>query len=391
MGAWHQWMADLVHDEAPDVPVHSKFINRTLTNRRGMVQNGIDPAQFTFTEINGNDTYNTPAEGVTGFMEYNAAYDLQRSLSEAPVFNSENHPIPNEDTNYEPWLADHVGLAHWQGMVHGQGASTMWVWRRTYDQEANAGAVGSILNRPDAVAAIGTTTLDANRLGEELVALQDVEPDVAILYSVANVVYSEDYLRSIFRPYAALQFGGQPVGFVDENSVEASGDAFADYAAIVLPGVTHLPRATLRGLVSYVQNGGSVVVLGDVPERDTRDQSLPSGPQETLATNAATLGIEADHGAIRSAVADAGVSAPISVGDADTGDPIKGVEYHSVTHDGRRLVNIANYTRDAATVTITADGTAVSPDRELIAAEPVAGTTLEVPALNAKLFAIEGL
>ena len=56
-------------------------------------------------------------------------YDLLHSFRNQPVFNSENHPIPNATGQYE-YPMRHTRAVMWQGGLHHMGASTTWVWEQ---------------------------------------------------------------------------------------------------------------------------------------------------------------------------------------------------------------------------------------------------------------------
>ena len=49
-------------------------------------------------------------------------------MKDAPVFNSENHVIFDREMRYIP--PEHVRAALWQEAIHGQSATTIWVWER---------------------------------------------------------------------------------------------------------------------------------------------------------------------------------------------------------------------------------------------------------------------
>jgi len=60
--------------------------------------------------------------------------------------------------------------------------------------DLNHGVWGNVLERPDAVEAVGLTNIDLNRAAPELRLLQDAPADVAILNSVcANRYFSAEY------------------------------------------------------------------------------------------------------------------------------------------------------------------------------------------------------
>src|SRR5205085_11467223 len=128
--------------------------------RSETVQSGDDATLFGgITDINGNDSVNLygfnerkgnliergTEDFAQGWRENALGYDLQRSAHDAPVFNSENHPIFDRETRYVP--AEHIRACYWQGAIHGQSATTTWVWER---EKSNPGGdfAGDMMERP---------------------------------------------------------------------------------------------------------------------------------------------------------------------------------------------------------------------------------------------------
>jgi hypothetical protein len=387
--AFHEWMANIVKEEAPDVPVHAKIMGHAIERRNSLIHNGIDPERFAaVTDINGNDDHVWPDKTPGMYPEYVGFYDLQTSFQEAPVYNSENHLIRNEDANYEPDMADHLRLSHWQGAIHRQGASTMWLWERTYDLEAHGGQAGSILNRPDGVAAIGHTTLDMNRLGAEIAALQDVPAAVGVLYSPAANVFAEGYQAALDKAYRGFSYEGKRVGFVSERQIRDG--ALAEYESIVLPAASHIQRETAAPLARAAAGDTTVVTIGDPPARDTRDRPLPEGPRATLADNVDRLAADAGRTRVRTALRERlreqGLQ-PVRV-TGSGGSPLSHVEYRSATHDGRLLVNVANYTSESVTVQVRHTEGSLTNGRELIA-DTATGTSYRLDGRAPALLSFE--
>lgn len=86
-------------------------------------------------------------------------YDLLHSFRGQGVFNSENHIIPDGATSY------HIPMSHtrsvlWQGGLHHQISTTIWVW----ETAADPSLAGSIYFRPANVYGAGRAMLDLNRL-----------------------------------------------------------------------------------------------------------------------------------------------------------------------------------------------------------------------------------
>jgi hypothetical protein len=123
---WHRMLADAVHSVAPRLPVHAKAMTWTFL-RESDVGLGVDAELFArMGDIHGNDSVCFYSHGMGEFAQgwelCAMAYDLQRSTGDMPIFNTENHIIPDRETREVP--PEHVRSALWQEAIHGQGATT---------------------------------------------------------------------------------------------------------------------------------------------------------------------------------------------------------------------------------------------------------------------------
>ena len=256
---WHKGLADAVHAAAPNLPVHAKGMTWTFMND-GDVRYGADAELFAgFSDINGNDSCNwysrRPGEFAQGWQANASAYDLQRSAKDAPVFNSENHLILDRDTG--PIPPEHVRAALWQGAIHGQSATTLWVWERTFDPKSDF--AGSIMHRPACAEAVGRVCHDLNRAAPAVTALQRLKPDVVILHSLSAKVWDGGRASDCAgKLYTALSFTGLKIGYVTERQLER-GEAPAA-PLLLIPNALHLSDAAFAGLKRY---RGRVLLVGE--------------------------------------------------------------------------------------------------------------------------------
>ena len=165
---WLDMLATAVHGVAPDLPVHVKTLSMLPEGNPVGPDNGNDPTLLAgLSNLNGNDGFNLFQYGKSDFAESwqqnEMGHDLQKSLNPAPVFNSENHIIVDRESRDLP--PAHVRAALWQAAVHGQAATSIWVWQRSYDRKSDFW--GGVLERPDAVEAVGLTNIDLNRAARE--------------------------------------------------------------------------------------------------------------------------------------------------------------------------------------------------------------------------------
>ncbi|MEC0227751.1 S-layer homology domain-containing protein [Paenibacillus alba] len=380
---WHQWMADIIHEMAPDLPVQSK----TMAKLQESLNWGVDYEQFSsFSQINGNDAYNVIGDGPDGFIKELSFYDMQRSFHPAPIFNSEHHFIKDGDDQYIPEQAKRVRAILWQGAIHGKSASTNWVWERTYDTTSDF--MGSLLHRPDVVADIGRTNHDLNRLAEEVTALQDVKSQVAILYSSASGIYnnaSEDTLR---KSYAALAYSGQRISFVSEKQAAQGG--LDGYKLLIVPAAAHVNASTLAAVKAFSEAGGKVVLIGEESlSRNEHDQPLSDGLHDAVVSRAIIM--PSIYGAgklvspsveeIRTAVLpvlEQMNTLPVCVTDAATGSLVTDVGWQTAVHKGRLLLNLVNYSLEAKRVSVLREERPAGISKELIADVSLNASDLEL-------------
>ena len=343
---WHQWMADVIHEMAPSVPVHAKVMAWTLLQRHNVAW-GIDAERFSdFSQINGNDCIIWGREGggwALGWHGQNMMYDLQRSVGRKPIFNSENHLTLDGSTYYLP--GEHFRTALWQGAIHGQGATTIWVWERTTDKDHPAYAstvpfYGNVMDRPGCAEQVGRTCLDLNRFADEVTALQNAKSPVAIVFSMSSLIHSPRYPDAVGRAYTALNFCGVNVDFISEKQLAAGKGK--DYRMIVLPEVTHLPQDAFDALTG-VGIDTRLVVIGEGPHKDTYGRAFDEARarfvrgQDALPADADA---EKDMWPRFMGLLDYAHALPeVRVVDARTGEPVWGVEWLAAEHNGRTVVS----------------------------------------------------
>lgn len=357
---WHRWMADIIHEMAPGIPVHAKIMMHAHFNQLAHGAWSVSPQLFgELSQFHGNDhcKFYSNAEGWANpwFME-NAGYDYQRSMADMPVFNSENHLI--RDRNFDGVPPEHVYNVFWQGAIHGQSATTTWVWERSYS--ATADTAGSILHRPGCVDAMGRAGLDLMRLAPEVTAIQNQRPQIALLWSDATLVARHDYITPVRRAYEALNFSGVRLGFVTDRQMAEfvrAGELppiLRDVKLIVAAGAPRAPRTTIEGLDAFRKQGGRVVCLGDCFGGDEYgrpfSKSTDFGPARPEPEDA-----EGFFAQLPSILEGAPIARPVTVTGVD-GKPVWGVEYLAAEHEGRLLVNLCNYLTEPRIVEIRIEG-----------------------------------
>ncbi len=375
---WHRWMGDVVHGIAPQVWVHAKIMPTIWT--RSSIVYGVDPEQFCrVSNLNGNDCWHMinrsrGSRYACTWLTESMFYDLLASMRTAPIINTEDHLIRDRDTLPVP--AGHTYTVLWQGAIHRLGASTVWVWERTYDRKHDF--AGSILHRPENVDAAGRAHLDLMRLGEDVVALQNAPRQVGLVFSITAIVHDREYLPALQRAYEALSFTGLPVRFVSERQL-ATGD-WGDTKVLIVPRVVHAPLAAAQGVARFAATGRRVLLVGkDCLTRDEYGHPMRiSGVKGNRgrASGCITIGAAlatkqrnrlpaALRDALMPILAAAGVEPLAALTDPD-GKPVLGIEWQSVRRNGRVLVNLVNLTKQPIRFGLRVQGDTKRSARDLI-------------------------
>ena len=348
---WHRWMASIVHEVDPAAKMHAKIMN--LPFGRHTVTWGNDVELFCdLSQIAGNDcsnNYNHDANSLwgNGWQGENQYYDLLRSMRGQPVFNSENHVVA--DRNRRPVPGMHMRNLIWQGAIHGQGASTMWVWERTYDNKSDF--AGSVMHRPAFCDAHGRAALDLMRLSPEVVRIQDAPARVALLYSVCSQAWNPEYSGCVGRAYQALTFMGEKIDFITHRQL-AAGEA-GRYRAIIAPGTTHLETEAYQALAQYAAGEGNrLILLGD----DCLAYDEYDRPRDRSGLVAWRLTAH-DPQELRAALLDNwDIDQPVRIVDPDSGEPAWGVGWRWANDAERTMVNVCNYLSQPARVRVQCEG-----------------------------------
>ncbi|ALC81507.1 MULTISPECIES: sugar-binding protein [Bacillus] len=386
---WHKWMADLIKELAPELPVKTKIMGNKLHTQAELAQ-GIDPERFAaFNHINGNDNWNYIDEGEKGYLEELRFYDLQNSFRQAPVYNSEHHVIRDGNDDYTPEQAKHVRSVVWQGAIHGLSASALWVWDRTNDPTSVI--YGSLLHRPDVVSAVGKTNLDLNRLSNEITAFQKDKAEVAILYSNPSLVYSTGYLPAVGSAYESLSYSGEKVRFISEKQIQEG--KFDNIKLLIIPEATHVKKSTLNKLEVYSRDyGKKILILNQESLKfDEHNQSLPGDIRKKVFSRSKVIAETPTAPELRNVVIPMLSNMrliKVMLMDAATNKPVYGVEWRSVVYNNRLLINIANYTDTAKDVYITINGIRISKWTDKINDVDSGGKTLKLQPKTPHLLSV---
>ncbi|MEG1441695.1 MAG: beta-galactosidase trimerization domain-containing protein, partial [Oscillospiraceae bacterium] len=360
VGDFHKYLSSEVKKYIPAIPVHAKQMQHMFSidwsTYRNPVLYGSDPEIFAeFSDIMGNDSWQCLEQDNyknTRTHEKLLWYDMQRSIKEAPIYNSEDHIIYDGDQNYIPEHAKRVYTDLWQGAISGRTMSTIWLWEKTNDITSQIS--GSVLTRPDCIKRIGDVNLDLNRLAYEVTAFQNAKSDVGLLYSNASRAYSLAHSANVHNSYQALVENGQKVEIITEKSIKK----IHDYKMLVIPEVVNLPKADLDEISTYSKNGGKIVILGNkslLKDEKNIDHDLSIvnsiyGKANLIETQNIAHELRSPTvSELKQIMQEKLRLAKLmntTVLDANTLNVSQNVQWQQVDYNGKKLINICNYSWD---------------------------------------------
>ncbi len=381
---WHKMLADAIHEIAPDLPVHTKAMTWTLSGDID-VRFGVDAELFAdFSQINGNDSANFYSHGqgefAQGWIGNLMPYDLQRSMKTVPIFNSENHIIPDRETRYIP--PEHIRCALWQEAIYGQGATTIWIWERTHDPRSDF--AGSIMERPACAEAVGIVNYDLNRLAEYVTSLQMVEPRVAIIMSNSAKVWDMGrYADCLGKLYTALTFCGVRIAFVSERQLERG--EFPSTPLLFVPDMEHISDKAFQSLKNYK---GKIIFVGGEKLLSLNEYNQP----RSEAVEGERLEYRYGETTWRDLwvklwvkLRDWGIRPMVEVVDR-VGKPVWGVAWLSREWDRGLLVNICNYRNEKVEVKLRGGGKSAL---DLLSGKRISAESLVLSPLEFRLILLE--
>lgn len=117
--------------------------------------------------------------------------------------------------------------------------------------------------------------LDVRRLSGEICAFWDLPTEVAIHYSKTNMLQippalmtarTTPFLSTLRMSYDAARFLDAKPTFVSERMIVKGADS--SIKILILPAIRHLRPEVFKGIQKFLQKGGNVVVLPEMPEAD---------------------------------------------------------------------------------------------------------------------------
>lgn len=372
---WLGNISDYIKAIDPDVFTHVKVMDtfKTGVNFRLSSSDNYEILKDV-TDINGCDAWSMIATDDSRWK--NLFYDFLTSVKTAPIYNTEDHIIVDaRELTYDDNEVIYNVADIWNGAIHGRGGSVLWLWDRYSRSKNGTIYFNSLLTaRPDSVATLGKTTLDLNRLSNEVVAIQDAESEIAMLYSDASVPYNDEMLDVIRSASAALGENGQKTRFVVESQLEN----MMNYKAIIIPGSVCVRKETLEQLKKFVEEGGRLIVIGDnaltmneygdkhdsAVVADVKAKSVCVAYEDAGTTIAGASKKEIKKEVTK--LVKALMLDTVVVKDKATGEPVVDADWITAEYDGAYIINLCSYTWDDREVEIYVNGNKVTASEDLI-------------------------
>ena len=386
---WHRWVADMIHELAPDVRIHTKVMSNISstesTGTNSALLRGTNPELFMeLSDLGGNDSWNFIGQGQSTPTWKLIWYDLLHSVKNVPVFNSEDHVIEDRDERYSNRYAGHIATDIWQGALHGRSATTIWKWGRTLSTTQTTS--GNIQHRPDALALAGHTMLDLNRLAPEMEALQNADREIGIFYSYPSRIQSKTHMNGVYRVYEMAGQLGKRTKLITEKMI-ANG-ALHDLKVLVVPGVGYTTPEAIEAIKAFAQQGKKVILIGDCFVGDVHTNPLANVDSIAEIKRLSTVySATTDETTGLQLVMDTAVSDGLknvfdslnpdvyTLIDESTNEPVKEVEWCYTEYNGKMLLNLCLYDWDATrTISIRKNGVPVSGAVELRSGEQLSET-----------------
>jgi len=307
---------------------------------------GVDPELTSrATEIAGCDAYAFPTAASTyDWFGQEFYYDLLHSFKNQPVFNSENHVIPDgSPPSHIPMALTRAAI--WQGALHHQGATTIWVWEEAVD----ASLSGSIYFRPANIYGAARAMLDLNQFAVQVASIDRGPAPVALLYSPASVFWEDKYKATLSSIYTMLTFSGLRPTFVSERQLAENPQP--NFQCIIVPGASHVTDTTFEALSQFK---GKLLLVGD--DAMKWDEYHRARDRAALAPSVVQFKPDPKPGiaaaGLRKELAAAGVTLH-DLMDASNSKPSWGVEYRVVADGPSTLIPMINLNAHAHTVRFT--------------------------------------
>lgn len=390
---WYAKMVQTIKSCMPNIPVSVKVqpeftANDSESTRKEVMIRGLDLVRLgELSDYQGNDSYGYYGQSGTTRATM-LWYDFLDSIGEKPIYDSEKHITKDGSSEYNEDTTKFTKQMTWQSMVHGLDMFSFWTWETDVSDTSSA-RYGHLAMRPSALSEAAKAGLDANRLAEEVTALANAKPTVAILHDDTSRIYNNLYLGSVSLAYNAATEAGHKVGFVTPENIAAN---LSEYTTLVIPYATNVEASVINAIAGF---GGKIIMLdSDSLKKNEYNQSY-SGDMLTKVNqikNKATVHEVSKSWLDSYKISSPSVStvrssftndSPVSVSASDD------LEWQAVPYKNGYLVNVSNYSSSSKTVTIKLNGS--TPSHITSAIDNVDVTSISLPKITSGLYYVRNV
>ncbi len=345
---WHKELADAVKS-VRNVPIHAKMQDYLFFYDNYSIAKtlfGTDVELFNeFCDIAGNDatTYTTQPDSRYVTMMW---YDFLSSLTDKPIYNSEDHVILDNNTIFNDTIGQNVRYELLNGAVHSRGASTLWEWDR--------GFTTLFKNMPDATYMASKSMLDLTRLSNPIAAFTKADKDTAFFYSKASRVmefvsnWNNAYEEALVSDYKAVSALGHKTGFVTERKPEK----ISGYKTLIMPEVRYISEDNVKVIADFMRNGGKVILDGSDSLKYNQFGKAAETADRTYIKNNAVYVNSRTAEAFNNAYAAIGMATSF----AKVNDSVaSGIDLKLASYDGEELIAVTNLEDGNKTVTFPSE------------------------------------
>ena len=391
---WYQRTVEIIKGCIPGIPVSIKTqpdfdaadSDSKRTEHMGRGANMELLAEY--SDFHGNDAdASYEASTLRGIkLKY---YDYLNSISDKPMYNSENHITKDANTStlFNDNVNKYIKNDTIQSAMHGLDMSSIWTWDLTTDSSNNR--YGHLAMRPFALAELSKANLDINRFGSKVSAIANAQPDLAILRSDASRIYNSYYLNALHVAYLAALESGHKVGFVTTNNISS----LSNYSTLVIPYATNVESNVINAINSF---SGTIIMIGTDSLAKTEYNNSYSGDMLTKVNNiknkAAKIAVTTGSSNKISAPTKATLSAPLRSGRVVTvtnndNSNTDNIDWQYVPYGNGYLVNIDNQDLSSSkTIKVKINGSAAAYVTSLFDGVRTTNATLSLPAMTGGLY-----
>jgi len=240
----------------------------------------------------------------------------------------------------------HVRAGLWMQAIHGQSATTIWVWEHEKSNPRSDFA-GDFMERASCAEAVGIANLDLNRAAEEVTAIQKAPAQALILHSPTAALWDgKKYETALIRSYTALSYTGVKPGFFTERQLEQG--TIPQTRVVFVPNIKHLSDAAAETLLKYK---GTLVFVNEPALMTANEYDQPANRAFAGKLMPLTADLAANIAHVSEQLSAVGIAPDISVTDA-TGHPQSSVQWQLAHMNDSIVMNLYNSSHDAKEITI---------------------------------------